>query len=44
MSWWKPLVLVLVLPLVLVVLQVLAYQVVGIIEESDDPCPRSSRR
>lgn len=37
MSWWKPLVLVLVLPLVLVVLQVLAYQLVGLIEGSADP-------
>lgn len=37
MSWWKPLVLVLVVPLVLVVLQVLAYQLVGIVEGSDDP-------
>ena len=37
MSWWTPLVLVLVLPLVLVVLQVLAYQLVGVIEGTDDP-------
>jgi uncharacterized protein len=37
MSWWKPLVLVLTLPLVLVVLQVLAFQLVGVIEGSDDP-------
>ena len=37
MSWWKPLVLVLTMPLVLVVLQVLAYQLVGIIEASADP-------
>lgn len=37
MSWWKPLVLVLTMPLVLVVLQVLAYQLVGVIEGSDDP-------
>jgi membrane protease YdiL (CAAX protease family) len=37
MSWWKPLVLVLVVPLVLVVLQVLAYQLVGLVEGSDDP-------
>jgi uncharacterized protein len=37
MSWWKPLVLVLALPLVLVVLQVLAFQLVGVIEGSDDP-------
>jgi membrane protease YdiL (CAAX protease family) len=37
MSWWKPLVLVLAVPLVLVVLQVLAYQLVGVVEGSDDP-------
>jgi uncharacterized protein len=37
MSWWKPLVLVLALPLVLVVLQVLAFLLVGIVEGSDDP-------
>lgn len=37
MSWWKPLVLILVLPLVLVVTQVLAYQLVGVIEGSADP-------
>lgn len=37
MSWWKPLVLIVVLPLVLVTLQVLLYQVVGLIEGSDDP-------
>lgn len=37
MSWWKPLVLVVALPLVLVVLQVLAYQLVGVVEGSDDP-------
>jgi uncharacterized protein len=37
MSWWKPLVLVLTMPLVLVVLQVLAYQLVGVVEGSDDP-------
>ncbi|WP_433559383.1 hypothetical protein ACQPWY_14610 [Pseudonocardia xinjiangensis] len=37
MSWWKPFVLFLALPLVLVVLQVLAYQLVGVIEGSDDP-------
>ncbi|ANY08000.1 CPBP family intramembrane glutamic endopeptidase [Pseudonocardia sp. HH130630-07] len=37
MSWWKPLVLVLALPLVLVVLQIAAYQLVGIIEGADDP-------
>ena len=37
MSWWKPLVLVLVTPVVLLVLQVLAYQLVGVVEGSDDP-------
>ena len=37
LSWWKPLVLILVLPLVLVVTQVLAYQLVGVIEGSADP-------
>lgn len=37
MSWWKPIVLILVLSVVLVGLQVLAYQVVGVIEGSDDP-------
>ena len=37
MSWWKPLVLIVALPVVLVVLQVLSYQLVGIIEGSDDP-------
>jgi uncharacterized protein len=37
MSWWKPLVLVLATPVVLVVLQVLAYQLVGVVEGSDDP-------
>ncbi len=37
MSWWKPLVLVVTLPLVLVALQVLAFQLVGVIEGSDDP-------
>lgn len=37
MSWWKPLVLIVTLPLVLVALQVLLYQLVGIVEGSDDP-------
>lgn len=37
MSWWKPVVLVVALPLVLVVLQVLAYQLVGVVEGGDDP-------
>lgn len=36
-SWWKPLVLVLALPVVLVVLQVLALRLVGVVEGSDDP-------
>ncbi len=37
MSWWKPLVLIGVPPLVLVALQILLYQVVGVLEGSDDP-------
>jgi membrane protease YdiL (CAAX protease family) len=37
MAWWKPLVLVIVLPLVLVVLQVLATALVGLVEGSTDP-------
>lgn len=37
MSWWKPLVVILVPPLAMVVLQVLLYQIVGVIEGSDDP-------
>ncbi|MFF3438816.1 CPBP family intramembrane glutamic endopeptidase [Streptosporangium sp. NPDC002721] len=37
MSWWKPLVVIVVPSLVMVVLQVLFYQVVGVIEGSDDP-------
>lgn len=37
MSWWKPLVLVVTLPLALVVLQVLSLLLVGVIEGSDDP-------
>lgn len=37
MSWWKPLPVILLPPVVLVVLQVLGYQLVGVIEGSDDP-------
>ena len=37
MSWWKPLVLVVALPLVLLALQVLAFLLVGVVEGSDDP-------
>ncbi|WP_410812780.1 CPBP family intramembrane glutamic endopeptidase [Micromonospora sp. 067-2] len=37
MSWWKPLVVILVPPLVMVVLQVVLYNIVGVIEGSDDP-------
>ncbi|GAB4104507.1 CPBP family intramembrane metalloprotease [Micromonospora taraxaci] len=37
MSWWKPLVVILVPPLVMLLLQVVLYQVVGLIEGSDDP-------
>ncbi|MBQ1026210.1 CPBP family intramembrane glutamic endopeptidase [Micromonospora sp. C95] len=37
MSWWKPLVVIIVPPLVMLVLQVLLYQLVGVIEGSDDP-------
>ncbi|GAA3767193.1 CPBP family intramembrane glutamic endopeptidase [Micromonospora maritima] len=37
MSWWKPLVVILVPPLVMLALQVLLYQVVGVVEGSDDP-------
>lgn len=37
MSWWKPLVVILVPPLVMLLLQVVLYQVVGVIEGSDDP-------
>jgi membrane protease YdiL (CAAX protease family) len=37
MSWWKPLVVLTVPPLVMVLLQILLYQVVGVIEGSDDP-------
>jgi membrane protease YdiL (CAAX protease family) len=37
MAWWKPLVVVLVPPVVLLVLQVLGYQLAGLLEGSDDP-------
>lgn len=37
MSWWKPLVVVLVPPLVLLVLQILGYQLAGVLEGSDNP-------
>lgn len=37
MSWWKPLVLLVTLPLVLVGFQWVSWQVVGVIEGSDDP-------
>lgn len=37
MSWWKPLVLIVALPLILVVLQVLGYLLVGVVEGSADP-------
>ncbi|MFD7311754.1 CPBP family intramembrane glutamic endopeptidase [Promicromonospora sp. NPDC059942] len=37
MSWWKPLVVLVVPALGMVVLQVVFYQVVGVIEGSDDP-------
>ncbi|MEV0366370.1 CPBP family intramembrane glutamic endopeptidase [Nocardia fusca] len=37
MRWWKPLVLMLVTPVVLLVLQVLAFRLVGVVEGSDDP-------
>jgi membrane protease YdiL (CAAX protease family) len=37
MSWWKPFVLVVALPLVLLGLQVLAFLLVGVVEGSDDP-------
>ena len=36
-SWWKPLVVIVVPPLAMVVLQVVLYQVVGVLEGSDDP-------
>jgi len=37
MSWWKPLVVIVTPALVMVVLQIVFYQVVGVIEGSDDP-------
>lgn len=37
MSWWKPLVVIIVPPVAMLALQVLFYQIVGIIEGSDDP-------
>ena len=37
MSWWKPLVVIIVPALAMVVLQVVFYQLVGVIEGSDDP-------
>ncbi|MFI2489013.1 CPBP family intramembrane glutamic endopeptidase [Promicromonospora kroppenstedtii] len=37
MSWWRPLVVIVVPPLAMVVLQVAFYQVVGVLEGSDDP-------
>lgn len=37
MSWWKPLVVILVSAVVLLVLQILGYQLVGVMEGSDDP-------
>ncbi|MFI6423754.1 CPBP family intramembrane glutamic endopeptidase [Promicromonospora sp. NPDC050880] len=37
MSWWKPLVVIIVPALVMVVLQVVFYQIVAVIEGSDDP-------
>lgn len=37
MSWWKPLVLVLGLPVVLLALQLLTFLLVGVVEGSDDP-------
>lgn len=37
MSWWKPLLIIPVLPLLLILLQVLLYQGVALIEGSDDP-------
>ncbi|SCF25576.1 Membrane protease YdiL, CAAX protease family [Micromonospora mirobrigensis] len=36
-AWWKPLVVLAVPPLVMLVLQVLSWQLVGVIEGSDDP-------
>ncbi|MFC0006751.1 CPBP family intramembrane glutamic endopeptidase [Micromonospora siamensis] len=37
MAWWKPLVVLAAPPLVMLVLQVLSWQLVGVIEGSDDP-------
>ena len=37
MSWWKPLVVIIVPPVAMVLLQVLLYQLVGVIDGSDDP-------
>ncbi|MET8318876.1 CPBP family intramembrane glutamic endopeptidase [Micromonospora sp. NPDC005189] len=37
MSWWKPLVVLAVPPLVMLLLQVLSWQLVGVIEGSEDP-------
>ncbi|MFB9853558.1 type II CAAX prenyl endopeptidase Rce1 family protein [Micromonospora andamanensis] len=37
MSWWKPLVVIVVPPLAMLILQVLFFLVVGVIESSDDP-------
>jgi uncharacterized protein len=37
MSWWKPLILLVTLSLVLLVFQWLSWQIVGVIEGSDDP-------
>ncbi|WP_229403286.1 CPBP family intramembrane glutamic endopeptidase [Micromonospora okii] len=37
MAWWKPLVVLAVPPLVMLVLQVLSWQLAGVIEGSDDP-------
>jgi membrane protease YdiL (CAAX protease family) len=37
MAWWKPLVVLAVPPVVMLVLQVLSWQLVGVIEGSDDP-------
>jgi membrane protease YdiL (CAAX protease family) len=37
LSWWKPLVVVLVPPLLLLIFQVLGYQLAGVLEGSDDP-------
>lgn len=36
MSWWQPLVLIVVLPMAMLILQVLLYQLAGLIEGSDD--------